>query len=34
MPNRLEVGAVYTTPLATQRNFDANGLLVQMVLRY
>jgi hypothetical protein len=32
--NRLEFGAVYTTPLATQRHFDFNGLLVKMVLRY
>src|SRR5262249_2979600 len=34
IPERLEFGAVYTTPLATQRNFDFNGLLVKMVLRY
>jgi len=32
--DRLELGAVYTTPLATQRDFDFNGLLVKMVLRY
>lgn len=31
---RLEVGAVYSTPLATQRNFDFNGLLVKMLIRY
>jgi hypothetical protein len=32
--DRLELGAVYSTPLATQRNFDFNGLLVKMVVRY
>ena len=32
--DRLELGAVYTTPLATQRNFDFNGLLVKMVIRF
>ncbi len=32
--DRLELGAVYSTPLATQRNFDFNGLLVKMVIRY
>jgi hypothetical protein len=31
---RLEVGAVYTRTLATQHGFEANGLLVKMVLRY
>jgi hypothetical protein len=31
---RLEVGAVYTTSIATQHNFGLNGLLVKMVLRY
>jgi hypothetical protein len=31
---RLEIGAVYTTVIASQRNFDANGLLVKMTLRY
>jgi len=34
VPNRLEFGAVYTTVIASQRNFDMNGLLVKMVLRY
>jgi hypothetical protein len=34
VPERLEIGAVYTTSIATQRNFDFNGLLVKMVLRY
>jgi hypothetical protein len=24
VPNRLEIGAVYTKPIATQRNIDAN----------
>jgi hypothetical protein len=32
--DRLELGAVYTTPLASQRDFDFEGLLVKMVLRY
>lgn len=32
--DRLELGGVYTTPLATRRDFDFNGLLVKMVLRY
>jgi hypothetical protein len=32
--DRLEIGAVYGTPLATQRDFDFNSLLVKMVLRY
>jgi len=30
---RLEIGAVYTTVLAAQHNFEANGLLVKMMLR-
>ncbi|HEY1861908.1 MAG TPA: hypothetical protein VGG61_16220 [Gemmataceae bacterium] len=32
--NRLEFGAVYTTPIDTQHNFSANGLIVKLVLRY
>lgn len=32
--NRLEFGGVYLTSLATQRNFDMDGLLVKMVYRY
>jgi hypothetical protein len=32
--DRIEFGAVYTTPLATQRGFDFNGLLAKLVLRY
>jgi hypothetical protein len=32
--DRLEFGAVYTTSLATQRDFNFNGLLVKMVYRY
>lgn len=32
--DRLEIGAVCGTPLATQRDFDFNSLLVKMVLRY
>src|SRR5206468_1927143 len=31
---RLEIGAVYTTVLAAQHNFEANRLLVKMTLRY
>jgi hypothetical protein len=34
VPERLEIGAVYTTPIASQRNFDFNGVLVKMVIRY
>jgi hypothetical protein len=34
IPERLEVGAVYTTSIATQRGFEVNGLLVKMELRY
>jgi hypothetical protein len=32
--DRLELGAVYTTPIATRRNFDFDGLLVKMILRF
>lgn len=32
--NKLELGAVYLTPLHTERNFDFNGLIVKMVYRY
>jgi hypothetical protein len=31
---KVEFGAVYTTTLATQGNFNANGLLLKMTLRY
>jgi hypothetical protein len=31
---RLEIGAVYTTVLASQHGFEANGLLVKMMLRF
>jgi hypothetical protein len=31
---RLELGAVYTTVIASERDFSANGLLVKMTLRY
>ena len=34
VPERLEIGAVYSTVVASQGNFDANSLLVKMVLRY
>ncbi len=32
--DRLEFGAVYMTKLASQRNFDLNGLLVKLTLRF
>src|SRR5262245_18106502 len=32
--DRLEFGAAYTTSLATQRDFDFNGLLVRMTFRF
>jgi hypothetical protein len=31
---RLEIGAVYTKVLASQHDFDANGLIVKMMLRF
>lgn len=31
---KLELGAVYTTVIASQRDFSANGLLVKMTMRY
>jgi len=34
VPSKLEVGAVYTTPLYTRRDFDFDGLLVKLVYRY
>jgi hypothetical protein len=34
VPERLEMGAVYLTSIATQNNFGVNGLLVKMVLRF
>jgi hypothetical protein len=34
IPERLEIGAVYTTLLASQGNFEANAMLVKMTLRY
>jgi hypothetical protein len=34
VPNKLEVGAVYTTTLASQHNFTVNGLLAKIVYRY
>jgi hypothetical protein len=33
-PGKLELGAVYETSIATQRNFSFNGFLVKMVYRY
>jgi hypothetical protein len=34
VPEKLELGAVYLTSLATQRDFNVNGLMVKMVFRY
>jgi hypothetical protein len=34
IPERLEIGAVYTKPIATQHSFEADGVLVKMVLRF
>jgi hypothetical protein len=34
LQNRLELGAVYVRPITAQHDFDFNGLLVKMVLRY
>jgi hypothetical protein len=34
VPERLEIGAVYTTVIASQRNLDVNGLVVKVTLRY
>jgi hypothetical protein len=33
-PERLEVGAVYSTSIASQHNFDVNGLVVKIAIRY
>jgi hypothetical protein len=32
--DRLEFGAIYGTPLASQKDFNFNSLVVKMVLRY
>jgi hypothetical protein len=34
IPERLELGAVYTTNIAGQNNLNVNGLLVKMVIRH
>jgi hypothetical protein len=34
VPEHVEFGAVYTTPIATQRDFNENGVLVKLTLRY
>jgi hypothetical protein len=34
VPERLEIGAVYTTVIASQRNLDVNGLVVKVTLRF
>jgi hypothetical protein len=32
--DRLEVGAVYETPIWSQHNFNFNSLLVKMIVRF
>ncbi len=34
IPEHVEIGAVYTTVIASQHNFEANGLIVKLTLRY
>jgi hypothetical protein len=34
VPEHVEFGAVYTTTIATQRDFNANGIIVKLTLRY
>src|SRR5262249_14082753 len=34
VPERLEIGAVYTTVIGSTHNIDVNGLLVKMTMRY
>jgi hypothetical protein len=34
IPGRLELGAVSSTVIALQHDFEVNGLLVKMMLRY
>jgi hypothetical protein len=34
VPERLEIGAVYTTLIASTHDIDLNGLLVKMTLRF
>ena len=34
IPNRLEMGAAYSTPLYTENDLNFNGLTLKMVLRY
>ena len=34
IPNKVEVGAIYTTSIAAQRDFSFNGFLVRMAFRY
>jgi hypothetical protein len=34
VPERFEIGAVYTTAIASQRDFGVDGLIVKMTLRY
>jgi hypothetical protein len=34
IPERLEIGAVYSKPIATQHGFNADSMLVKMVLRF
>jgi hypothetical protein len=34
VPEHVELGVVYGTTIATERDFDANGLIVKLTLRY
>jgi hypothetical protein len=34
VPDRLEIGAVYTTAIGSTHDIDVNGLLVKMTRRY
>jgi hypothetical protein len=34
VPERLEIGAVYTTTIASERDFNANGVWAKMTIRY
>jgi hypothetical protein len=34
VPERFEIGGAYTTLIASQHGFDANGLILKMILRY
>jgi hypothetical protein len=34
IPERLEIGAVYTTPIASKSGFDFDGMVVRMTIRF